>query len=78
MTGILSPPTVMVKRRCFQPERKQPLASCVIRASRVRGTVRSFFRFVGVIREALEMNAIIYLVGLVVVIMFILSFLGLR
>jgi hypothetical protein len=33
---------------------------------------------VGVIREALEMNAIIYLVGLVVVIMFILSFLGLR
>jgi len=72
VTDILSPNRVMVKRRCFQPERKK---SPRIRRERNRTLV---FPFRGPHQGALQMDAIIYLVGLVVVIMFILSFFGLH
>jgi hypothetical protein len=42
------------------------------------GTNPHFPRFEWAKREDASMNAIIYLVGLVVVVMFILSFIGLR
>jgi hypothetical protein len=45
---------------------------------RVDATTFSLARLTGLIRRKNAMNAIIYLVGLVVVIMFILSVLGLR
>jgi hypothetical protein len=58
---------VMVKRRCFHAERKQMGEEPPPSSRRSVGS-----------RGGSQMNAVIYLVGLVVVVMFILSFVGLR
>lgn len=60
-------------------QRRPPTAVALpVRLTGVDGTFLLFARYHGSKNEELFMNAIIYLVGLVVVVLFILSFFGLR
>ncbi len=51
---------------------------CFLRSATTEAGARRIFGLTVATRNGVPMNGIIYLVGLVVVVMFILSFLGLR
>jgi hypothetical protein len=67
------------RKRCRLYLKQQPARGCISGAKRPKGTLHATATFPepqG--NQEVAMNAIIYLVGLVVIVLFILSFIGLR